>query len=67
MGGVDDQHGMELEADRPGLNAAHAGKKKCGQELLITQPRSHAARDGLDQLVAMGVFDELDERLDVGV
>ena len=26
VGGVDDQHGMKLEADRPGLNAAHAGK-----------------------------------------
>ena len=66
MGGVDDQDRVELEADRPRLDAAHAGQHEGTQELLISQSVLDALGHLGDQLLARRVFDKTDQGLDVG-
>ena len=65
MGGIDDQDRVELEADRPRLDAAHAGQHDGTEELLITQPLLDLLGDPANQLLAGCVFDQADKRFDV--
>ena len=66
VGGVDDQDGVELEADRPRLDAAHAGQEHGAEQLLVAGAPADLRGDRFEQLLARRVLDEADERLDVG-
>ena len=67
VGRVDDQHGVELEADRrPRLDVLHAGQQQRGQQLAIAQALVNPAGDFFEQPVARRLFDQPHERLDLG-
>ncbi len=63
---VDDQHGVELETDRPRLNAAHAGQEHGAEQLLIAGSFSHLIDDAFHEFVARRVFEQTDERFNFG-
>ena len=65
MGGVDDQDGVELEPDRARLDAADAGEEQRGQQLLIAGSPPDAPRHNLQKVVAVGVFNQSNQRLDI--
>ena len=63
---VHHQHRVELEPDaRPRLHVPHPGQQQRRQHLAVRQPLLDPRADLFEQLVARGVFDEPDERLDV--
>ncbi len=67
MGGVDDQHGVELEADRRArLHIADAGEQQGCEDFLVAQLTSpNAWGDLLEQAFPWCRLDELDDRFDL--
>jgi hypothetical protein len=66
VGGVDDQHRVELEADaRPRLDVAHAREQEGGQQFAVTEAGLHAVCHFLQQPVARRVLEQAHGGLDV--
>ncbi len=57
---------MELEADRAGANATHAGEHDGTEKLLIVGAAAHALGHGIQQGFTRRLFNEAYQRLDVG-
>ena len=49
MGGVNDEDGVELEADRARFDAAHPGQEQSSQKPAITRATADLAGDGLQE------------------
>ncbi len=67
VGGVDDEDGVEFEADRSWLDVAHAGEKEGGEDLPVGEALVDAGGDFLQNALARGVFEEADDGFDVRV
>src|SRR5262249_21386674 len=63
---VDDEHRVELEADRTRPDAAYAGEPERAERFLVARPAANLARDGFEHLVLRRLLDEANERFDVG-
>ena len=60
------EDGVELEADRPGLDVAHAGEENGGEQFGIRGAGLDFFRDAFQEPVARGGFQQADKRLDLG-
>src|SRR5215831_13869876 len=67
MRGVDDEDGMKFKADRLRLDIADTSEKQCGEEFAIGQPAAKASANFFEQFFTRSVFEETDERFDIGV
>jgi len=66
VGRVNDQDGVELEADRVGLDVADAGQEEAGEQVTVGEPAFEVVdRDAEDGFVR-GFLDPADDRLDLG-
>ena len=66
--GVDDENGVKFEADRAGLDVAHAGEEERGEDLRIGGALVlDAVRDLLEDTFTRGIFEEADEGFDFGM
>jgi len=66
VGRIHNQHGVELEPDRTGLNAARTGKKERGQQLLLANALMHLPGDRFEKSFPRRILDQTNQRFDVG-
>ena len=61
--GVDHQHRMEFEADRPRLNVAHTGQQQGREQVAVTHTAPDFRGNFFKQPLARCVFEETNQRL----
>lgn len=64
---IDNEDGVKFKTHGTRLNISHASQEKGGEDFAIGQTAMDAGSDFFEQTVARRVFEEADERLDVGV
>jgi hypothetical protein len=62
---VDDEHGVELEANRPRLDIADPGQQQCGNRLAVAEAPTNAMAQLLENPFARRVFEQSHERFDL--
>jgi len=67
VSGVDHQHRVKLEPDRPRLDVTHTGQQQRRKQVAVTQAAFDFRADFLKQPFAWGVFEKANERFDLGI